>query len=110
MLSLLIAAAVAQSAIDSAVLSNDIKILVSDAFEGRGPGTGGEQKPIDYLRTLIETFFYMPAARFCPLRRCSRSISLWCVSLDERSTVALHPCKRSLNGGRCSFVSAVRSH
>ena len=47
MLSLLIAAAVAQSAIDRAVRSNDIKMLASDAFEGRGPGTAGEQKTID---------------------------------------------------------------
>ena len=49
MLSLLAAAAVTGAIIDPARLSNDIKILASDAFEGRGPGTAGERKTVDYL-------------------------------------------------------------
>jgi len=49
MLSLMIAASVAHYAIDPNVLSSDIKVLASDEFEGRGPGTAGEQKTIDYL-------------------------------------------------------------
>ena len=47
MFSLLLAAAA--TLIDRAILSNDIKILASDEFEGRGPGTAGEQKTVDYL-------------------------------------------------------------
>jgi Zn-dependent M28 family amino/carboxypeptidase len=48
MFALLLAAA-ATVHIDPAILSNDIKILASDDFEGRGPGTAGEQKTVDYL-------------------------------------------------------------
>ncbi|HEX6218222.1 MAG TPA: M28 family peptidase, partial [Sphingomicrobium sp.] len=47
MLSLLLAAATVH--IDPAILSNDIKVLASDEFEGRGPGTAGEQRTVDYL-------------------------------------------------------------
>ena len=49
MLVFLFAAAAAAAAIDPAVLSQDIKVLASDEFEGRGPGTAGERKTIDYL-------------------------------------------------------------
>jgi len=34
-------------------LSRDVKVLSSDAFEGRGPNTAGETKTVDYL---IEQF------------------------------------------------------
>lgn len=47
MLSLLLAAATVH--IDPTILSADIRILASDEFEGRGPGTAGEQKTVDYL-------------------------------------------------------------
>ena len=47
MLSLLLAAAALH--IDPSILSSDIKVLASDDFEGRGPGTPGEQKTVDYL-------------------------------------------------------------
>src|SRR5688572_4870786 len=30
-------------------LSNDVKVLSSDAFEGRGPATEGETKTVDYV-------------------------------------------------------------
>ena len=48
---LLCTAAAAQGAggIDTGRISADIKTLASDAFEGRGPATAGEQKTIGYL-------------------------------------------------------------
>lgn len=48
---LLSSTAFAQSApqFDAGRLSNDIKVLSSDAFEGRGPATAGETKTVDYL-------------------------------------------------------------
>ena len=49
MFALLLAAAPAAAAIDPAILSQDIKVLASDEFEGRGPGTEGERKTIAYL-------------------------------------------------------------
>ena len=35
--------------IDPQRLSNDVKILASDEFEGRGPATAGETKTVDYV-------------------------------------------------------------
>ncbi|MBV8158498.1 MAG: peptidase M20, partial [Dyella sp.] len=35
--------------IDPHRLSDDVKTLSSDAFEGRGPATAGEKKTIDYV-------------------------------------------------------------
>jgi Zn-dependent M28 family amino/carboxypeptidase len=47
------AAATAQAAtppkFDSHRLSQDVKVLASDEFEGRGPNTAGEVKTVDYL-------------------------------------------------------------
>jgi len=49
LLALLAAAAVPHGAISPERLSADIKVLASDEFEGRGPGTEGERKTIDFL-------------------------------------------------------------
>ena len=50
---LLLAAATAKAAdapkFDAQRLSQDVKVLSSDAFEGRGPHTAGETKTVDYL-------------------------------------------------------------
>jgi Zn-dependent M28 family amino/carboxypeptidase len=43
------AAAQAPVAIDPQRLSNHVKILASDAFEGRGPATAGETKTVAYI-------------------------------------------------------------
>jgi Zn-dependent M28 family amino/carboxypeptidase len=52
-LALLVAAAAAQAAtpprFNSHRLSQDVKTLSSDAFEGRGPNTAGETKTVDFL-------------------------------------------------------------
>jgi len=34
---------------DGKRISQDVKVLASDAYEGRGPATAGEQKTVDYL-------------------------------------------------------------
>src|SRR5262245_19617486 len=46
---LLSATAIADVAVDPSRLSRDVKTLSSDAFEGRGPATPGEQKTVAYL-------------------------------------------------------------
>lgn len=46
---LLAAPATAQIRVDTARITQDVKTLASDAFEGRAPGTAGEKKTIDYL-------------------------------------------------------------
>ena len=48
-LSLLATSALAQDPIDPARLSEVTKVLASDEFQGRSPGTPGEAKTIDYL-------------------------------------------------------------
>ncbi len=39
---------------------NDIKVLASDAFEGRGPGTPGEEKTVAYLTTRFKALGLAP--------------------------------------------------
>ena len=39
----------AHAGIDAAKIAGHIKILASDAFEGRGPATAGEVKTVKYL-------------------------------------------------------------
>jgi Zn-dependent M28 family amino/carboxypeptidase len=48
-LSLLATSALAQDPIDPARLSSITKVLASDEFQGRSPGTPGEAKTIEYL-------------------------------------------------------------
>ena len=43
------AAAASAPSIDPQRLSQDVKVLASDAFEGRAPNTAGETKTVDYL-------------------------------------------------------------
>ena len=46
---------------DVARVSNDIKTLSSDAFEGRGPATPGEKKTIDYIAAQMKAAGLQPA-------------------------------------------------
>jgi Zn-dependent M28 family amino/carboxypeptidase len=61
MLLALLATAALHGAIDPQRLSADIKILASDAFEGRGPGTAGERKTVDYLIRQFKAAGAVPA-------------------------------------------------
>jgi Zn-dependent M28 family amino/carboxypeptidase len=45
----LTAAVSAGPVFDTARISGDVKVLASDAFEGRGPATAGEVKTVDYI-------------------------------------------------------------
>lgn len=42
-------------------ISNDIKVLSSDEFEGRGPATPGEKKTIDYIAAQMKAAGLQPA-------------------------------------------------
>lgn len=47
---LVLAAAIAQPpAVSAERIREDVRVLASDAFEGRGPGEAGEQKTVDHL-------------------------------------------------------------
>ena len=63
-LALLLAAtplAAAPPAVDPARLAETVKVLASDAFEGRGPGTAGETKTIEYLVGRFKALGLQPA-------------------------------------------------
>lgn len=57
----LMAAAPAADLVNPATLSADVKILASDAFEGRGPGTPGEEKTIAFLQQRLGAIGLQPA-------------------------------------------------
>ncbi len=52
----------ALAAIDSAGLREHIAVLASDEFEGRGTGTPGEEKTINYIREQMEAIGLVGAA------------------------------------------------
>jgi Zn-dependent M28 family amino/carboxypeptidase len=54
-------AAPATPAIEAARLSEHVRVLSSDAFEGRGPATAGEQKTVEYLSQQLEKLGLEPA-------------------------------------------------
>src|SRR5437868_825231 len=51
----------AAPAIDPARLSAHVRILASDAFEGRGPGTPGEERTLAYLTEQFRAIGARPA-------------------------------------------------
>ncbi len=57
----LMAAAPPADRVNPATLSDDVKILASDAFEGRGPGTPGEAKTIAWLEQRLAAIGLQPA-------------------------------------------------
>jgi Zn-dependent M28 family amino/carboxypeptidase len=48
------------SEINAADFSEMVKTLASDAFEGRGPGTAGEQLTVDYIRDQMQRIGLQP--------------------------------------------------
>jgi Zn-dependent M28 family amino/carboxypeptidase len=48
-LSIVLAAAVAASPISAEHIREDVRVLASDEFEGRGPGEAGERRTVEYL-------------------------------------------------------------
>lgn len=59
---LLASAAHAQPPISPERLSQDVKILASDEFQGRAPGTEGEKVTIDWLVSQLKSIGLTPAA------------------------------------------------
>jgi Zn-dependent M28 family amino/carboxypeptidase len=60
-LSILAYAASAAPDLSAARLSEDIRVLASDAFEGRGPGTAGEDKALAYIQSQYASIGLAPA-------------------------------------------------
>ena len=49
------AAHVFHDAIDAGDFAEHVKALASDAFEGRGPGTPGEDKSVEYIKCAVRS-------------------------------------------------------
>lgn len=49
-----------KDAIDAGDFAEHVKTLASDEFEGRGPGTPGEQKTVDYIKAQFERMGLRP--------------------------------------------------
>jgi Zn-dependent M28 family amino/carboxypeptidase len=47
-------------AIDAADFAHHVEVLSSDAFEGRGPGTPGGEKTVDYIRAQMQRIGLQP--------------------------------------------------
>jgi Zn-dependent M28 family amino/carboxypeptidase len=56
------AAGGAPAAIDGKAVLEHTKVLASDAFEGRAPGTKGETLTVDYLTTQLKSLGLLPGA------------------------------------------------
>ena len=54
------AAHVFHAAIDAGDFAEHVRTLASDAFEGRGPGTPGEDKSVEYIRSQFERIGLQP--------------------------------------------------
>jgi Zn-dependent M28 family amino/carboxypeptidase len=54
------AAHVFHAAIDASDFAQHVRTLASDAFEGRGPGTPGEDKSVEYIRSQFERIGLQP--------------------------------------------------
>src|ERR1051325_6765670 len=48
------------AAIDTATLMSHIRVLASDSFQGRGPGTAGEEKTVAYLQSQFQSLGLKP--------------------------------------------------
>ena len=87
----------AETRIDPARLSGHIKVLASDAFEGRGPGTAGEVKSLDYISHAFQGAGLTPAG----------DAGGWTQALTLRSFQPVGDIKVSLNGRRLASLDDV---
>ncbi|HEY1606929.1 MAG TPA: M28 family metallopeptidase [Allosphingosinicella sp.] len=75
--------------ISPSLMSSIVKTISSDAFEGRGPGTQGETKTIDYLAAQFRALGLEPAG---PNHKWFQNVPLVHTQLDRNGTAsfALH--------------------
>src|SRR5436190_59307 len=88
------AAWAAQPQIDAGRIMADIKVLSSDAFEGRGPATAGETKTVAYLIRQMKAAGLTPAGD--PLKGGGRA---WTQNVPLVRSVTSGPVKVSVNLG-----------
>ena len=97
---LLAAPALAQT--DPARVSADVKVLASDAFEGRAPGTAGETKTVDWLVARFKTLGLQPGG---PNGAWTQAVPL---VRTQIGTGTMSAGTTPLVAGRDIYVSTVR--
>lgn len=88
------AAVAAPPAIDASRILQDIQVLSSDAYEGRGPATAGEEKTVAYLIAQMKAAGLQPAGD--PLKDGSRA---WTQDVPLARSVTKGPVAVSLTLG-----------
>ena len=87
-------------------LSQDVKVLASDAFQGRAPGTPGEAKTVDWLVARLKALGLEPAG---PGGAWTQPVALVKTQLGDGSINAVTPKgQAALKAGTDVYLSTVR--
>lgn len=97
--------AAAAQAITAEGLLENIRVLSSDAFEGRKPGTAGELKTVEYLTAQFKSLGLLPGT---PQGSYEQPVSL--VGIQSETTLSLNVAGQELplQGGQDYVASSVR--
>ncbi|WP_324806861.1 M28 family peptidase [Sphingomonas sp. LY29] len=104
---LVAAAPPAKHPISAERLSADVKILASDEFQGRAPGTPGEAKTVEWLVARLKSLGLEPAA---PGGTWTQAVPLIRTQLGAGTTAVVSPKgSRPLVMGRDIYASTIRA-
>ncbi|HKU17006.1 MAG TPA: M28 family metallopeptidase, partial [Steroidobacteraceae bacterium] len=100
-------AADSSGAIDPARISQTVKILASDEFEGRAPGTPGETKTVEWLSNRFRELGLQPGGE---KGSWTQAVPLVRTQIDAPATmsIAIHGKERALAQSKEIYVSTVR--
>ena len=82
----LLMASAAHAATDPARLSETVRVLASDEFEGRAPGSAGEVKTLDYLTARFKALGLEPGG---PKGSYLQAVPLLKTQVDPKGTFSL---------------------
>ncbi len=93
--------------IDKARLSDDTRVLASDAFEGRGPGTAGEDRAVEWIVARFKALGLKPAG---DKGGWTQAVPLLHTRLDTAAPVSIHAgsTDMTLVQGKDIYVGTVR--
>ncbi|MEG3145975.1 M20/M25/M40 family metallo-hydrolase [Sphingomonas sp. RT2P30] len=93
--------------IDKARLSDDTRILASDAFEGRGPGTAGEDRAVEWIVARFKALGLTPAG---DKGGWTQAVPLLHTRLDTAAPVSVHAgsSDMTLVQGKDIYLGTVR--
>ena len=99
--------ALAKVSVDADRIATDVKTLASDTFEGRAPGTAGEDRTIGYLIARFQDLGLQPAG---PDGRWVQTVPLLHTKLEKARTLAFAGPKGAMpvEQARDLYISTVR--